>query len=187
MTELLLIRHGETDWNLQGRYTGQSDILLNEKGEAQAQQLAEALAGEPLEAIYSSDLSRCVRTAELLAAATGAPLQLDARLREIDQGEWEGLLFAEIKARYEQAWERRHDNPLEVAPPGGETVGQVRSRVLAALEEILSRHPDGAVAIVSHGLALAIIQVHLTGAAVEEVWDYIPQNADARRVQVSVP
>ncbi len=185
MTELILIRHGETDWNLEGRYTGQSDVPLNQRGEAQARQLAEGLRGEPLAAIYSSDLARCARSAQLLAAACDAPLHLDPRLREIDQGEWEGLLFAEIRARFEQAWDRRRRNPLEVAPPGGETVGQVRERVLGALQEILARHPEGVVAIVSHGLALAIIQVHLAGEAIQRVWEFIPPNAEPMRVQVS--
>src|SRR3990172_6670891 len=161
MTDLILIRHGETDWNLEGRYTGQSDVPLNQGGVDQARRMAEELRGEPLAAIYSSDLARCTRTAELLAEVSGAPLRLDPRLREIDQGEWEGMLFEEIRSRFQQAWERRQQLPLEGSAPGGETVGQLQARVLEALQEILTALPDQAVAVVSHGLALAIIRVHV--------------------------
>jgi alpha-ribazole phosphatase len=185
MTELILIRHGETDWNVQGRYSGQSDVPLNERGRAQARRIVEALQGEALAAVYSSDLARSAETARLLAQATRAPLHLDRRLREIDQGEWEGLHFDEVRERFREAWRERQRRPLEVAAPGGETVGQLRSRVLQVLQDILTRHPSGTVAVVSHGLALAILRVHLQGAAIEAVWDQIPPNAEPERVEVS--
>ncbi len=186
MTELLLIRHGQTDWNLEGRYTGQTDVPLNAKGISQAKTLARRLANEPLEAIYTSDLSRARQTAELLAQATMAPLVVDRRLREIDQGQWEGLLFDEIRSRFHEAWKRRVNHPLEVAPPGGETVGDIRRRVLEALEEILHAHPLDTVAIVAHGLALAIIKVHLNQQAIQTVWDHIPDNVEPERLLVEV-
>ncbi|HEX9676072.1 MAG TPA: histidine phosphatase family protein [Anaerolineales bacterium] len=187
MTDLILIRHGETDWNLEGRYTGQSDVPLNQRGVDQARRMAEELRGEPLAAIYSSDLARCARTAELLAEASGAPLHLDPRLREIDQGEWEGMLFEEIRTRFQEAWTRRQANPIQVSAPGGETVGQVQQRVRQALDGILAKHPAQTVAIVSHGLALAIIRVHLEQGAIQSVWDRIPPNAEPERVQVRMP
>ena len=187
MTELLLIRHGLTDWNLEGRYTGQSDVPLNQRGMDQARRMAEELRGEPLAAIYSSDLARCAKTAELLAEVSGAPLHLDPRLREIAQGEWEGMLFEEIRTRFQEAWAQRQANPMERSAPGGETVGQGQHRVLRALDEILAKHPSQTVAIVSHGLALAIIRVHLEQAAMESVWDRIPPNAEPERVQVRMP
>ena len=187
MTELILIRHGETDWNLEGRYTGQSDVPLNAKGISQAKTLANRLADEQLKAIYTSDLSRARQTAEQLAQKTASQVTVDRRLREIDQGQWEGLLFEEIRSRFQEAWERRLSQPLEVAAPGGETVGAVRARVLESLGEILNTHPRDKVAIVSHGLALAIIKVHLRGFPIEEVWEHIPRNAQPERIQVEVP
>ena len=187
MTELILIRHGETDWNVEGRYTGQSDVPLNANGLAQARQVAKRLRGQLLEAIYSSDLLRARQTAEAIAQATGAPLILDPRLREIHQGEWEGLHFDEIRARYAEAFQRRQQDPLNVAPPGGETVGQVRARVLAALEDILRRHPRSRVAIVSHGLALALIKQHLQDLPIQQVWDLIPDNAEPETLPAEAP
>ncbi|TET80969.1 MAG: histidine phosphatase family protein [Anaerolineales bacterium] len=178
MTTLILIRHGETDWNIEGRYTGQSDVPLNARGLEQAGSLAKQLQGRKIDVIYSSDLRRAYQTAEALAESSGTRILIDPRLREIHQGEWEGMLFKDIRASYSQAWEQRARDPLLVAPPGGETVGQVRTRVLEALREILQQHPDGHLAIVSHGLVLALIKVHIAGLPIETVWDHIPNNAE---------
>jgi len=178
MTTLILIRHGETDWNIEGRYTGQSDVPLNARGLEQAGSLAKQLQGRKIDVIYSSDLRRAHQTAEALAESSGTRILIDPRLREIHQGEWEGMLFKDIRASYSQAWEQRARDPLLVAPPGGETVGQVRTRVLEALREILQQHPDGHLAIVSHGLVLALIKVHIAGLPIETVWDHIPNNAE---------
>jgi alpha-ribazole phosphatase len=186
MTDLILIRHGETDWNIEGRYQGQSDVPLNSTGIKQAQDLAQQLRHEPLDAIYSSDLARAKGTAEILSRINGAPLFLDPRLREIDQGEWEGMLFQDIRSRFTEAFEERLRDPLQVAPPGGETVGQVRQRVLEAVDEIVDHYPRGLVAIVSHGLALAIVRVHYNKQAIETVWDHIPDNANPERIHVEV-
>jgi probable phosphoglycerate mutase len=184
MTHLVLIRHGETDWNAEGRYQGQSNVPLNANGLAQAEALAQRLRGMRFDAIYTSDLARAAQTAEVLAATTGAPIHRDRRLREIDQGEWEGLLLAEIQARYAEAFERRRLDPLATQPPGGETVGQVRQRVLEAIREIGRTYPGGSVAVVSHGLAIALIKVHLAQLPVESVWDHIPPNASIEHFDV---
>jgi alpha-ribazole phosphatase len=184
MTKLILIRHGETDWNVEDRYTGQSDIPLNARGLQQADTLASNERVKKIDAIYSSDLQRASETATRLRADRDIPLHLDRRLREIHQGEWEGLHFDEIHARYRQAWKRRKNAPLEVAPPGGETVGEVRQRVLEATREIVERHPEETVAIVSHGLALAIIQVEVKGLSIDTVWDHIPANAKPKSLEV---
>jgi broad specificity phosphatase PhoE len=186
MTELILIRHGETDWNIEGRYQGQSDVPLNSRGIEQAEQLAHQLRLEALDAIYSSDLIRAQQTAELLNRINGAPLFFDTRLREIDQGEWEGMLFDDIRIRYKKAFEDRLRDPLQVAPPGGETVGEVRERVLAAINDIIAQYPNGLVAIVSHGLSLAIIKVYYNHLAIESVWDHIPDNAHPEWIIVEV-
>jgi probable phosphoglycerate mutase len=184
LTRLVLVRHGETDWNAEGRYQGQSDVPLNTNGVAQAEALARQLRGERFDAIYSSDLARAAQTAEVLAGATGVPVHYDPRLREIDQGEWEGLLLADIEARYAEAFERRRLDPLATRPPGGETVGQVRQRVLEVIDELRRDYPNSTVAIVSHGLAIALVKVYLAHLPVESVWDHIPPNASVERFDV---
>lgn len=184
MTDLILIRHGETDWNIEGRYQGQSDVPLNPAGIKQAEDLAKRLRDYRMDAIFSSDLSRAQKTAEIISRVNGASLYLDPRLREIDQGEWEGMLFHDIRTRYAKAFEERLRDPLQVAPPGGETVGQVRQRVLEAIKDIIASYPRGVIAIVSHGLALAIIKVHLNNLPIETVWDHIPDNANPEKIKV---
>jgi len=187
MTQLVLIRHGETDWNIEGRWQGQSDVPMNARGHRQAQEVARKLAGSGIAAIYSSDLVRAYATAEALAGQTGLEIHTDERLREINQGEWQGMLVSEIQERYASRFENRRQNPLTIAPPGGETVAEVQERVVSAVEEILQRHPDERVAIVSHGFALAVIQVHYLEMPIHCIWDMIPKNDEWRELVVPVP
>jgi len=176
MTRLILIRHGETDWNSEGRWQGQVDVPLNATGWEQAQQMARSLESAHIAAIYSSDLQRARQTAQVLADSTGLLLHLDSRLREIHQGEWQGLLFSEIQARYAQAYQDRQRDPLNFASPGGEAVAQVRERALAATRDIIRQHSDATVAVVLHGFVLAVLIAHLRGQPFDQVWDLIPGN-----------
>lgn len=185
MTHLYLIRHGQTDWNIEGRWQGHADVPLNKRGREQAAQIARSLANVGIRAIYSSDLTRAGDTAEALSTTTGLPVLYDKRLREIHQGEWQGLLVSEIQARYGDQFKRRRENPFTVAPPGGETVLQVRERVVSAIEDIVKKHPHERVAVVSHGFALAVIQVYYLERPIDEVWEMIPNNDEWREIKVS--
>jgi alpha-ribazole phosphatase len=182
VTHLYLIRHGETDWNIEGRWQGQADVPLNARGLQQAAQTAAALTGIGFSAIYSSDLARARQTAEALAHATGVAISFDPRLREIHQGEWQGQLVTDIRARYAQAYQLRLDDPLAFAAPGGETARQVQQRVVQATDDILRQHPCQHVAIVSHGFALAVIWVYYQGLPFERVWQLIQSNAEVREL-----
>ena len=147
MTELIVVRHGETDWNRDGRYQGHADPPLNETGRGQAERLAEQLAGEPIEAVYSSDLRRASDTAEIVGARIGLPVKREPGLREIDVGSWQGLTKAQI----------------DVRPWDGETYEHHSERVTHALREIAARHPDGRVLVVSHGGSLRRVQEAVLG------------------------
>ncbi len=182
MTTLLLIRHGETDWNVDGRYTGQSDIPLNDNGRVQARQAAAQLAANPPDVVVSSDLERARETAEIIAAPFQLPVHTDPRLREINQGVWEGMYFPDIKAKYAAEFAAREADPLSVAPPGGETVGQVRERVLTAVADIHQKYPGQRVAVVAHGLALALIKAAAINHPITQVWDLIPPNAQVEEL-----
>jgi broad specificity phosphatase PhoE len=155
MTTLLLARHGETDWNRELRIQGSSDIALNELGRQQARALAEELADVPLDAIYSSDLSRARETAEAVAATHRLEIRFDPRLRERAFGSWEGLTREEIDALPEGS---EHD---------GENDEQIRSRVLEAVQAIADAHPGKQVLIVAHGGALNALWHHALGVHVE--------------------
>lgn len=179
MTILYLIRHGQTQWNVEGKYTGQSDIPLTDIGRDQAKLAAEQAKSNPPTAIYSSDLIRAVETAELVAAGCGftETIQLDPRLREINQGVWEGMHFNDIKAKFADEFAAREANPLTVSAPEGETVGEVQARVLEAIHDICRSHPNEPVAIVAHGLALALVRAWITNHPIADVWSLIPPNA----------
>ena len=177
MTELWLVRHGQTDWNLQGRYQGQADMALNSTGLAQARELAAQLEGQPFSVIYSSDLQRARQTAQILANHLGLTLHLDPRLREIHQGEWQGLLVSELSVRYSEAMAARRSNPVEARAPGGESVAEVAARVWAAAGDIARAHPAERVLVVSHGLALATLIAKGRGMPLEQVYALIPDNA----------
>lgn len=177
MTRLCLIRHGQTDWNLEGRYQGQSDVPLNDNGHAQAKALIEKLKGKNFSAIYTSDLSRARQTAESIAKALGIPLRVEPRLREINQGEWEGQLVDDLKARYIELWAQRSIDPASLRPPGGETVGEVATRVYAALDDIVRLFPTGDVLVVSHGLSIATAICRAQNIPVGQAYTVIPDNA----------
>ncbi len=149
MTEILLARHGETDWNRENRFQGHADPPLNEVGRAQAAGLAATLAREPIAAVYSSPLRRALETAETIAAGRQlAPITLDA-LREVDVGSWQALTRTEVEARFPEQFHRWLDHG-----PGwedGETYDQMSERVLAALRELAHRHPHERILVVTHG------------------------------------
>jgi broad specificity phosphatase PhoE len=184
MTSLYLIRHGQTDWNIEQRWQGQSDIPLNATGHQQAARVAAELVTANFSAIYSSDLSRAYETALALSRISGLPVQREPRLREIHQGEWQGLREIDIQSRYGNAFQERKQQPLHIAPPGGETVVQVRDRVVSAVNDICIMHPDERVALVSHGFALALIQVHFSLMPLETAWQIIPANAEWRELEI---
>jgi broad specificity phosphatase PhoE len=145
---ILLVRHGETDWNRARRWQGHADRPLNETGRAQARELAEQLAADPPDAIVSSDLARARETAELVGTRLGLPVAIDPRLREVDVGEWSGLTMAEVEERFPEGLQRRLAGGTGWEQ--GESYAQMGERVLAALHELAAAH-TGTVLVVTHG------------------------------------
>ena len=191
MTYLWLVRHGQTDWNVQGRWQGQTPDAppLNAAGLAQAQTLAEQLAdqaardGIAFAALYSSDLLRARQTAEVIARRLGLPVRLDARLREAHLGAWEGMLGDEVALRYVAELDERRRDPVHSRPPQGESVYEVAARVGQAFDAIAHAHPDQHVVVVSHGLALAAGLCLAEGRPLAEVVTRIPDHAVAQVVR----
>lgn len=160
--KILLVRHGETDWNLTGRFQGRSDVPLNQKGKEQANALALALKEEPLTAIYCSPLVRARETARLIRTYhPSIPLHEEEGLVEMDLGEFEGIegpRWAEKYADFRNAW---RDNPASVTMPGGESLQAVQTRAIAALERISKAHPPGCTLVVcSHNFVILTILCH---------------------------
>ena len=151
MTTLLLARHGETDWNKEGRWQGWADPPLNETGRAQARTLAEQLRQTPFDAVYASDLRRAFETAELVAAPHGVPVLSEVGLREIDVGSWSGLTRVEIEARFPNG-----------ARPDGETREQHAARVLEAVERIARANAGRRLLVVTHGGTMRALHGHVS-------------------------
>lgn len=146
-----LIRHAESEWNALGRWQGQADPALSERGRAQASALAERLASARLEALVSSDLLRARQTAEIVARAAGLPLACDARLRERDLGEWSGLTTAEIQLRWPAELARVQARDPAARPGGGESIRDVALRARGFFEELAREGATGRIGVVAHG------------------------------------
>ena len=157
MIELLFIRHGETDWNRQQRFQGQIDVPLNATGRAQAELLATRLAPERYDAFFTSDLQRARETAAPLAAAWGQEPEVVPGLREQSFGVWEGLDVPTIKDRYGAMWQDWLQHHGDFALPGGESLRQFHTRVLAAVQQIAHAALGQRLAIVTHGGVLDML------------------------------
>jgi broad specificity phosphatase PhoE len=159
-TRLLLARHGETDWNRVGRWQGHADPPLNEAGRQQAELLAEELAGDGVEAVYSSDLRRATETARVVAERLGLPVTEDSALREIDVGSWSGLTRAEVQERFPDGYARWLGGEIG---HDGETREELTDRVVGAVERIAAAHEGATVLLVTHGGAIRALRRHAGG------------------------
>lgn len=172
MMRLLLMRHAETDWVAANRFQGQTDVPLNAHGRRQAAALAQAMAGETIQAIYASDLQRAWETAQALVASRPLAIQSEPRLREMHFGIWEGLTYDEIQQREAAAlatWERDLEH---TAPPGGETLLQMAERVRAVYTSILRTHAEQTVALVAHGGPLQVLCTCVLGLPARDYWHF---------------
>jgi len=185
MTTLWLVRHGQTDWNLTGRWQGQAAHApeLNDAGRAQALAIRDQLKNVRFTAMYCSDLLRSRQTAELIAEPFGLPVNLEPRLREINLGVWEGMLSDDIQAQFPQELLMRAQDPLHARAPQGESPLEVATRVYAALDEIAAKHPGETVLIIGHGVSLAVIICRVEGIPPEYVYKCVPDNAKPHRVE----
>ena len=167
---ILLARHGETEFNVAGRWQGQSDSPLTERGLAQARELARALAGEPIAAVYSSDLGRAVTTAREVAALHGLEVTTEPRLREIDVGGFTGKDRAEIEASYPGAHATWVNRPASLRLPAGETLAEAQARALAFISQRMPDHPDQTIVIIAHGAIGQCLLVAAMGQSVDDLW-----------------
>lgn len=183
-TRILLVRHGETAWNAEGRMQGHLDIPLNATGRAQAERVAEALAAsEAIDAIVSSDLVRVSATAQPLAKRSGAPLSLLQGLRERHLGAFQGLTLAEARSHWPLDADRWRSRDLDWAPPeGGESLRQFQQRISDAIIELATRHLGQCVAVFTHGGALDIIYRLATDQGLQAPRTWVLANAAINRL-----
>jgi probable phosphoglycerate mutase len=164
-TRVLLVRHGETVWNVEGRLQGHQDSALTEMGVRQAQAVAERLASLPIAALYASDLGRCVQTANYIAERIQLPIVTDSRLRERHNGLFEGLTEAEAAAQHPDIFAKYRARTEDLALPGGESVEQALVRGWAMLEDARLRHAGECTVLVSHGGLLSALLRRILGVS----------------------
>lgn len=157
VTRVIAIRHGETTWNVDTRIQGHMDIPLNDTGRRQAERMALALADEPITAIYASDLARAWETAQYLGRALGLEVRREKGLRERGFGDFEGKTFAEIEALLPDQSMRWRKRDPEFAPAGGESLLDLRSRVVTTAERLAAAHPGELIAMVGHGGVMDVL------------------------------
>ena len=163
MSRLLLARHGETLWHAENRYAGSSDVGLTPRGLQQAEQLGRWAGRHTIPAVYSSDLSRAMITAGPAAAALGCSVQVDARLREVDFGQGEGLTTTEMRERFPQSVNDFRERPGHSPFPGGESGRAALDRAWPALERIAVRHDDQPALVVMHSTLMRLILCRVLG------------------------
>jgi probable phosphoglycerate mutase len=167
MTEILLVRHGETLWNQQGRMQGQRDSPLTPTGLHQARRLARRLAQVEFVALYSSDLGRAHQTARCIADETGHEIIADQGLRERHFGIFEGLTNTEIKTKFPEEYEQFAKRLPHFVMAGGESAAQFMARAVGTLDRIAMRYPGETIVVVSHGLVLDALYRRATDMPVE--------------------
>ncbi len=171
MTHIILVRHGQTEWNRVERFRGRADVPLNETGLAQAEATGRRVATEwQPQAVYASPLSRAVRTAEAIARHFTLPVQVHPGLADIDYGEWQGLTPDEARAHWPDIVEAWYTAPHTAHIPGGETLDSLRARAMATVRELAARHPEQTVALVGHTVINRIILLGVLGLGNDRFW-----------------
>ena len=165
LKQIYIFRHGETDWNVEGRFQGHLDIPLNEEGKRQAEALGKRLKSIPLEAILSSDLSRSKETASIIASQLDITVAVDPRLREAHLGDAQGRTWEEIKSKFGPEivtrWKSNRPTDADVAYPGGETGSAVLKRVMICLEEFCRVNAYDSLGVSSHGGVIRRLVHHI--------------------------
>lgn len=171
MTRIILVRHGQTEWNRIERFRGRADVPLNRTGMAQARAVGDRLARQLPAAVYSSPLSRAVVTAEQIARPHGLIAQPHGGLIDIDYGLWQGLTPRQVGERWPQELDAWYNAPQTVRIPGGETLQVVRERGMSTVRTLAREHPDSSIVLVAHTVMNRLILLGVLGLGNERFWN----------------
>lgn len=178
MGKVILLRHGETDWNRADRIQGWTDVPLNSRGVQQADRAAKKLSKFRLAAVYSSPLQRALRTAARAAEKQGLQVIPVREFMEVNQGLWEGLLVEEAKKQFPALYKKWQEAPCDAAPPGGESIEMLSERVLPAYDDIKKKHRGDVICIVTHKVVMALIKCAHKKIPLQKVLAGLPENAE---------
>lgn len=181
---LILIRHGETDWNRSGRCQGVADIVLNDNGKRQARELAESLKNQNIAAVYSSHLKRAHETAKHIAEHHNLSVRVEPGLHEMNQGDLEGLTFPDIRDRYAEVLKKWRESPETLRLPNGESLVEVQNRAWSVFEKVHENHLGETVVAVSHNLTIITLLCKITGVGLKGFRDFNVQ-ATSKNVIIS--
>lgn len=183
MKTLYIVRHGETDWNKMGKYQGITDVPLNENGLNQAKACGEALKDITFDRILSSDLSRALVTAETIRGDRTTPITVDQRLRELNFGDWEAMLFSDIEARWPGLIDEMYLRPHLVKVPNGESFKDLQDRAWAGLEEFLNENDEEEILLVAcHGGTIRTLLCKLLDISISHCWNFSQGNTAINRI-----
>ena len=181
MTEIILVRHGETEWNASETFRGRADVDLNETGLRQAELLGRYLSAEKIDLIYSSPLKRAFKTAEEIARFQNIEVKTVENLIDFNYGEWQGLTVEQVKERDDVLYQDWLDTPEQMRIPGGETLEDVLNRAMPFLVGAVMRCREGKIALVSHRVVLKVIICALLKLDNAHFWDIRIDNAAVTR------
>ena len=170
MATVILVRHGETEWNRREIFRGRADVELNQRGREQAKALGAALEGRSIDAVYSSPLSRAVETAEAIAEPHGISVEIEDGFVDFDYGAWQGLPHEEVRQRYPRMYQDWVERPHTVRMGGGESLRMVRRRAMETLMRIVDRHQDDTVVIVAHRVVNKVVLCAVLELANSHFW-----------------
>jgi broad specificity phosphatase PhoE len=170
MLEIILARHGETEWNVEEVFRGRADVELNETGRQQAELLAEHLAELKIEAVYSSPLKRALNTAQAIARRHQLEVKASPGLIDCDFGQWQGLQLQEVKTSYKELYRQWAESPHRAKIPGGESLDRVRERALKVVDDIVARY-KARVVLVSHRVVNKVLICALLGLDNSHFWN----------------
>lgn len=183
MTEIIIIRHGETEWNKTGRFQGHSDVPLSAEGRAQAAMLGENLAVDHVDMIYASDLTRAMETAAPLAARFGLPVISDPQLRELNFGAWEGRNFNDVNAENPNAMKNFYTDPEQADIPESEPFPEFQRRIAGRVREIVAQERGKRIVIVSHGASIRILLADLLSMPIRSIWHLSQLNTAVNKIR----
>ncbi len=170
MAEIILARHGETEWNVEEVFRGRVDVELNETGVQQAELLAEHLSQLKIEAVYSSPLKRALNTAQAITRRQKLEVEVSPGLIDCDFGQWQGLQLEEVKDRYKGLYRQWAESPHRLKIPGGESLDEVRERALEVVDDIVARYKERVV-LVSHRVVNKVLICALLGLDNSHFWN----------------
>lgn len=178
MVKIILIRHGDTDWNREQIFRGRVDVALNEVGKTQARAVQVWLKDEKVDALYSSPLSRALETARIVGEGRNCEVKTEEGLIDVNFGKWQGCSHKKVKEQYREMYHTWQTKPYLVTFPEGESLKDVKARVMGALEKIIKNHPKETIAMVSHRVVCKVAICAILGLDLSRFW-YIKQDTCA--------